>query len=266
MKEFNKQNGSKIKFKYLVIAIIFIGCFSVITSYITAKTLIPVLPEFTSTPMDVIKTNTPTILPTSNLYISPVATETPTQLQIPSVESKIPIIESNLLQNGGFENGLTGWTYLEKQMGLSVYEITGINGKGFCSNQYVQNAPEYLVQDYFIGLSQEIPSIDPTQAYFFSAWVKLNKAINIYVKIDYGRGLETAGMAMDLSELSRINRHNEGKTTNGWDFIHLEIPAHYFFNATKVIISFWHGAIPDPPQIVDSTFCVDDVVFGKIVK
>jgi hypothetical protein len=79
MRESDKQNGSKIKFKYVAVAVIFISCVSVITSCATIKTFAPTLPEFTLTPVDTTKTNTPTILPTSTLYISPTVAETPAQ-------------------------------------------------------------------------------------------------------------------------------------------------------------------------------------------
>jgi hypothetical protein len=84
------------------------------------------------------------------------------------------------------------------------------------------------------------------------------------MKLEYDNHLLAA---TDLSGgLSKANRYNEGKTTNGWGFIYFEMPAYYFNSATEVVVGFWHGPIPDPPQIVDSTFCVDNVVFGEIIK
>ncbi|MBI5294047.1 MAG: PD40 domain-containing protein [Chloroflexi bacterium] len=81
MRESDKQNGSKIIFRLVAIAIIFIGCVSVIASCVTVKTNTPALPEFTSKPVDIINTNTPRILlPTSTLYVSPTVAETPAQL------------------------------------------------------------------------------------------------------------------------------------------------------------------------------------------
>lgn len=80
MRESDKQSGAKIIFKSVAIAIIFIGCVSIITSCVTVKTFAPALPASTSTPVNIIKTNTPTILPTSTLYVSPTVAATPTQL------------------------------------------------------------------------------------------------------------------------------------------------------------------------------------------
>jgi hypothetical protein len=258
MSESDKQKGSKIKIRYVAIAIIFIGCISAITSYMTAKTFAPALTEFTLTPVDIVKTTTPTTLPAPTLYISPTVADAPTQLQL-------PIVESNLLRNGSFEDGLVGWNYSKQ---LTQYETTGISGKAFCSNQYVQLASGYpeTVQNSLIGFSQEFPPLDPTQTYFFSAWVKLNKAIDVFARIDFVDGSEIKGMmAIELSPFSRINHENNGKTTNGWVFIHTEIPAHYV-KSKVIVIGFWQGLILDPPQTVDSTFCVDDVVFGRIIK
>lgn len=133
MKEFDQQNGSKTKLKYIVIAIMLIVFFSVTTSYFTVKTVIPTPPTVISTPAYVMTTNTPKPLyvaqtePPSALYTSSI---TPTQLQMPE-------IETNLLKNSGFENGLLGWTYSNNLAGLYVYEIAGVNGKGFCSRQYL---------------------------------------------------------------------------------------------------------------------------------
>jgi len=130
------DNGSKIKLKYIVVAIIFIGFVSVTTSYFTVKTLAPTPPTFTSTPVYVMATNTPMPLPVTQtqpsptLYTLPSITPPPTQLQMPE-------IETNLLKNSGFENGLSGWTYSDNLAGLYVYETAGVNGKGFCSRQYL---------------------------------------------------------------------------------------------------------------------------------
>lgn len=261
MTESNKQNRSKVKFRYIA-AVVFIGFISATTSYITVKMLAPALPEITSAPIEIIDTGTPTISPSLTLDISSTVTATPTQ-------QHIPLVGSNLLQNGDFENGLEGWT-IENQKELFIYETTGISGKGICSRQYVLNvwSTSRLFPSELVSFSQEV-NIDPLiQSYFLSAWVKLNKAINIYIKIYYedsnSDSSDYGGIA--LTKLSQSNRQNNGSTTNGWFFIHYVIPIEPRVNINKVVISFFHGAIKDPPQNVDSTFCVDDIIFGEVIK
>lgn len=250
-----------MKFTYIVIAIVFVGCISAITSYITVKTIAPTLPKFTLTSVEIIKTSTQTILPTQTPDISPTATGTPTQ-------QYIPLIASNLLQNGDFENGLEGWKF-ENQKELFIYETTGVSGKAICSRQYAPNVwiTSKLFPSELSSFSQEI-NVDPLiQLYFLSAWVKLNKAINIYVKITYYEGSKNDDSGfIELTKYSQSNHQNNGNTTNGWFFSHHIIPIEPHINITKVVISFFHGSIKDPPENIDSTFCVDDIVFGKIVK
>ena len=57
----------------------------------------------------------------------------------------------------------------------------------------------------------------------------------------------------------------EGKTTSGWSFVYgvisISPPG-----TNRAQVGFWHGLINDPPKEVDSTFCIDDLVFGKTVK
>jgi hypothetical protein len=262
VKESDKQNGSKIKFRYIAIAIVFIGFISATTSYITIQMLAPALPKFTSTPIDIINTSTPTILPSSTLDISSTVTATPTEQYIPS-------ITSNLLQNGDFENGLDGWT-IGNQKELFTYETTGISGKGICSHRYLRDIwsmPKFF-PDESLSFSQEV-NINPLiDTYFLSAWVKLNTAINIYGKIYYvGSQLADPDYGgVEITKYSPSNRQNNGITTNGWAFKHYVIPIRPRINISKVVIRFYQGIIKDPPQNIDSTFCVDDIMFGEAEK
>jgi hypothetical protein len=262
MKEPDKQDGSKIQFGYFVVAVILIGFISATTSYITVKMLGPALPEFTSTPIEIINTSTPTILPSPTLDISSIVTATPTQ-------GHIPVIASNLIQNGDFENGLEGWK-TGNQKELFIYETTGVSGKGICSRQYAPNvwATSKVFPNALLSFSQEV-NIDPLiDTYFLSAWVKLNAAINIYATIDFvGSQLgDPDYSAMAITKISQSNRQNNGSTTNGWFFIHGILPIAPRINISKVVISFFHGAIKDPPQNIDSTFCIDDIMFGEVIK
>ena len=261
MKESDKQNGSKIKLKYIVVAIIFIGFISVTTSYFTVKTLVSTPPAFTSTPIEIINTSTPTILPLSTLDISSTVTGTPTQ-------QYIPIVESNLIQNGDFENGLEGWT-IGNQKELFIYETTGVSGKGICSRRYIPNvwSMPKVFPDELLSLSQEVNINTLIDTYFLSAWVKLNTAINIYIKIYYvGSQLANPDYGgVEITTYSQSNRQNNGITTNGWFFRHIIVSIKPRI-ISKVAISFYQGAIKDPPQNIDSTFCVDDVMFGEVVK
>jgi hypothetical protein len=267
MKESDKHNGSKIQFRYFAVAIIFIGFISATTSYITVKILTPALPkftstplEFTSTPIEIINTSTPTILPSSTLDTSSTITGTPTQ-------QYIPIVESNLLQNGDFENGLEGWT-IGNQKELFIYETTGVSGKGICSRRYIPNVWSMSkVPDESLSFSQEV-NINPLiDTYFLSAWVKLNTAINIYIKIQYvGSQLADPDYGgVEITKLTQSNRQNNGITTNGWFFRHIVVPIGPRA-VSKVVIGFYQGAIKDPPQSIDSTFCIDDIMFGEVIK
>lgn len=262
MKETDKHNGSKIQFGYFAVAVVFIGFISATTSYITVKMLAPALPEFTSTPIEIITTNTPTILPSSTLDISSTVTATPTQ-------QYIPIVASNLLQNGSFEDSLEGWT-IGNQKELFIYETTGVSGKGICSRRYIPDVwlTSKVFPDELLSFSQEV-NINPLiDTYFLSAWVKLNTAINIYAKIYYvGSQLADPDYGgVEITKYSQSNRQNNGITTNGWTFKHYVIPIRPRINISKVVISFYQGIIKDPPQNIDSTFCIDDIMFGEVVK
>ena len=57
----------------------------------------------------------------------------------------------------------------------------------------------------------------------------------------------------------------DGETTSGWVFIHGEISTIYP-SANRFIFGIWHGGIHPSPSNIDSTICVDDLMFGKIVK
>ena len=262
MRESDKQNGSKIKLKYIVVAIIFIGFVSVTTSYFTVKTLVPTLPTFTSTPVYVMATNTPKPLPVTQTQPSPtlytLPSITPTQLQMPE-------IETNLLKNSGFENGLSGWTYSDNLAGLYVYEIAGVNGKGFCSRQYLpyinhDDTMASYVKKEWAGFVQEVLVV-PNEKYFFSGWVKINKAINVFALARYYNGSEYLGWGL----ATRIGTLPDEKTTTGWVFIHGNVPI-YLPGTNRVVIGLWHGVINNGKNEVDSTICVDDLVFGKIIK
>jgi hypothetical protein len=250
MEESDKHNDSKIKFRYVAIAIVFIGCVSVITSYITVKTLVPALPKFTPTPFEIIKTNTPTISPTSTLYIFPTVTQTP-----------LPTTEPNLLQNGDFENGLAGWTYTDNSKeGITIFETIGVTGKSYCSRRYLLGNQIDLLKKEQVGFSQEVP-IDLTQSYFFSAKIKMYEGYNIFAEVRYYYDSKVSFGEFLNTKASE----NEG-TTNGWYLLQKTISAKIpgLPTANRAIVGFWH--IPTNRQIVgiiDSTFCIDDVVFRK---
>jgi hypothetical protein len=236
-------------------------CISIVTSSVVVKTLVPTLPTFTATP-------TSGILPTATLTLTqtPVV-ETPTRspASLPDaltpMKIEMPKIESNLLQNSGFEDDLSGWTYSDRVAGISVFETAGINGKAFCSRRYTAN--KELLEKESAAFVQEVP-IDPTQAYFFSGWVKLNRAIHVYAMARLYHFTKKEGWALATH---RIGILPDGETTDGWVLIHGEISMIPPGTGTnRVLFGLWHGLIYDAPNGVDSTICVDDLVFGRIIK
>jgi hypothetical protein len=260
------RNGKKDSQIRLVAIVITLSVFvSAITSSIVVKTIVPNLIVSTPVPVLTIATTTFTQSP-----VTPTPTQTidPSLFPLAPMRLEMPEIETNLLQNNGFENGLSGWTYSDNLAGISVYEIAGVNGKGFCSRQYLFGASGPGLSAGFLnkewaGFVQEIP-IDPTQTYFFSGWVKLNKATNVYAMAKFYNGSKEVGWGLATKSIGFLS--SEGETTNGWTFIsgeRLKIPSP---GTNRVLIGFWHGLINNPQDTVDSTFCVDDLVFGKIIK
>lgn len=77
MSESESGNDWKVKLKFIAIAVVVMVCLSIVTSFITFKTLVPALstPVFTATPVFVTATDTPIIIPTD----TPTFLPTPTQ-------------------------------------------------------------------------------------------------------------------------------------------------------------------------------------------
>jgi hypothetical protein len=256
MKESENRNNSQVKF---IASIVMLSiCISVVTSSIIIKTLVPVSEAPTSTPFS-------TIQPTFTLTLTQTSiTQTPTQSPsyskaLTPMQIQMPRIESNLLNNSGFEDGLSGWTVSDNVAGINVFETTGVNGKAFCSRRYTGN--QDFLEKEFVAFAQEV-SIDPTQAYFFSGWVKLNKAVHVYAMAQLYNWSENVGWALATQHIGTMP---DGETTNGWVFIHGEISMIYP-STNHFLFGLWHGLIHNAPNIVDSTICVDDLVLGKIIK
>ncbi|NOH02160.1 MAG: hypothetical protein HND47_09490 [Chloroflexi bacterium] len=264
MKESENQSNSKITLNHVFIAIVIFGCINVITLFFTARTPAPTLPDATSTPIYVTPSNTPLAVstnqpqPSATLFIFPSAT--------PILVRQMPEIENNLLKNNGFEDGLSNWVYLDKQAGFSVFEVKGVNGKGFCSRRYIPLTSDLddLVKNEWEGISQEV-LIDPNQSYFFSGWVKLNKAFSILAIAEFYSGSRYIGYAVFTLATQPTAVLPDGETTRGWVFIYGEVPT-IPPGTTRAFVGFRHGIINNPPKAVDSTFCIDDLVFGQIVK
>ncbi len=252
MKEVEDQTSPRIKFWHIVVIILFLGLISVITSYITVQTVVPTL----STPVSTLAT-LPSVKSSPSVF--PFATKSAVQLQTQQ-------IETNLLQNSGFENDLSGWIYSDNVAGLYVFETIGVNGKAFCSRQYLpygfgRDEMAEFIQKEWPGFVQEIP-IDPNETYFFSAWVRLNKAINVYAMVRYYNGSKDIGWGLASEPVGRLT---DGETSNGWFFVYREMPM-VPPGTNHARVGFWHGVKNNAPNEIDSTFCVDDLVFGKIVK
>ncbi len=256
MKESESRNNSQVKL--IAIIVVLTVCISVATSSIVVKTLVP-MPIPTSTPSSVIR-------PTFTLTLTQIPiVQTPTRLPydlpdaLTPMQIQMPQIESNLLQNSGFEDGLTGWSYSDNIARINVFETAGVNGRAFCSRRLTDR--EDFLQKEWAAFVQDVP-IDPTQSYFFSGWVKLNKAVHVYAMARLYNWSENLGW---VAATHRIGILPDGETTNGWVFIHGEIPRIYP-STNRFLFGLWHGLIYDAPNIIDSTICVDDLVFGKIVK
>jgi hypothetical protein len=206
-----------------------------------------VLPTVTWTP-------SPTPVPPTSTQLSASLPNAATPMYI-----DMPRIERNLLQNGGFEDGLSSWTYSNAVAGIHVFETSGVDGKAYCSHRYM---------DYDANLQKQIPAfvqelpIDPAGSYFYSGWVKLNKGIQIHASMQWSARFSEVGWAA-TTFVSGILPQVE--TPNGWVFIHGVLPP-FANRANRAVFGIWH----DPPYgargPVDGTICVDDLVFGKVVK
>jgi len=251
----DSENGNKLQAKLIASIVVISVCISIVTSSIVVKTLVPV----SATPTSAL---TSTIQPTFALTFTqtPVA-QTPTSYAnaLTPMQIQMPRIESNLLQNSGFENGLTGWTYSDNVAGINVFETDGVNGKAFCSRRYI-GSKDFLEKEW-AGFVQEVP-IDPNRAYFFSGWVKLNKAVHVYPMAQLYNGSKKVGWALATHHIGALP---DGETTNGWVFISGEIPI-IPPGTNRALFGVWHGLIYNASNIVDSTICVDDLVFGKVIK
>jgi hypothetical protein len=263
MKEAENKVNLNIRFRYVFGAIILIVCITVITSYVTVKTLGPTLSTSTPTPITL-----PTIQPLSTFYVLPSATFNPKQTQRSEFEEPLRKnmgfeIETNLLQNSSFENDLAGWTYMNDPEGIAIFETNGVNGKAFCSRRPVLAPQTDRLGKEWIGLAQEFP-LDPTQSYFFSAWIKLNEARNISVYAKFYSGTTEAAIQY-LGDFG----YTQPETSNGWFFIHhVADPSPITRTPNRIEIEVVHGKLdinPNAPPTF-STICIDDVFFGRIVK
>ena len=134
------EKGNNLQTRFMVAILLLTICVSVVTSIIV-KTLIPAPPARTPTPGS-------TILPTVTLTLTGTSAPTPIATSWANALTPMPIdmpqIERNLLQNSGFEDGLSSWTYSDelnrdKFAGIRVFETAGVNGKAFCSRRYEVN-------------------------------------------------------------------------------------------------------------------------------
>lgn len=257
MKESETRNNSQVKF--IAGIVLLTVCISIITSSIVVKTFVPTYSTSTSTPIPIIL-STVTLTTTQTPIVQTPSRTPDLHNALTPVQLEMPRIQSNLLQNSGFENGLSGWTYSDNVAGINIFETAGVNGKAFCSRRYVYKKD--LLEKEWEGFVQEV-AIEPNQAYFFSGWVKLNKAVNVYPMARLYNWSENVGWA--LATHGSIGRMPDGETTNGWVFMHGEIPA-LPLRINRAIFGFWHGLIYNAPNGIDSTICVDDLVFGKIIK
>lgn len=259
------ESKSNSRLKLIVSLFVLTVGVSIVTSSIVVKMLAPTLAVSPSTTIYTSASHTPTSLPTiqaqpsATLSILPSVTATLTQRRLPE-------IQSNLLQNSGFEDGLSHWVYLEKQTGFFTYEIEGVNGKAFCSRRYIPltSALDELVKNEWEGISQEV-LIDQNQSYFFSGWVKLNKAFSVLAIAEFYSGANYNGWALFTLVTQRTAVLPNGETTSGWFPIYGELPL-IPPGTDRAFVGFRHGIINNPPTAVDSTFCIDDLVFGQIVK
>jgi hypothetical protein len=263
IKETENRSNSQIK----LIASIFVLTIgvSIVTSLIVVKTLAPTLVRSTPAPVYATANHTPTSLPTLQPQSSATLALLPPATAV-LVQPQLPKIESNLLKNSGFEEGLSNWVYLDKQAGFFTYEIKGVNGKAFCSRRYIPLTSEMdeLVNNEWEGISQEV-LIDQNQSYFFSGWVKLNKAFSVLAIAEFYGGSDYRGYAVFTLATQPTAILPDGETTSGWFLIHGEIPI-IPPGTDRAFVGFRHGIINNPPRAVDSTFCIDDLIFGQIVK
>jgi hypothetical protein len=111
-----------------------------------------------------------------------------------------------------------------------------------------------------VGFAQEVP-IDLTQSYFFSAKIKMYNGYNVVGEVRYyydSKGSFGEFLNTKMSEITG--------TTDGWYLLQKTITAKIpgLPTANRAVVGFWH--FPTNEQIVgivDSTFCIDDVVFRK---
>ncbi len=240
-----KESRNNSQVKLIATLVVLSIVVSAVTSFIVVKALVPNVPMSTSFQGD-----SPAVQP-------PIISDT--------AQLRVPEIEANLLQNNGFENGLSGWEFTNNQAGITVFETTGINGKAYCSRRFLFGTETDLLNQELVGFAQEIP-LDPAYSYFFSAWVKLyNDTDALAQGLTYYESKPRITWNLNLPPQPE-------NTTKDWFYIESYLDAPVASGGlptwTSILIGLWHRSIQKATSegVVDSTFCVDDVVFGKIVK
>jgi hypothetical protein len=198
----------------------------------------------------------PSILPTDTPNARPINVTSVASL--PTSVSPISI-QSNLLQNSGFENinsnGLPiGWTYDQRhKAGLDTTSLSGYDGKAFCSRQ---NLTENDLMGW-VGFGQDIP-VKAGQAYGFGGWVYLQNVIAFHIHIEW---YTSNSQFIDWDQFT--NTYGDppnGYSSNGWIYIQgtKTVP----LNASILRLGLWHGVVNNMTNAFGSFFCADNLELG----
>ncbi len=138
----------------------------------------------TSEPLVIVVTGTPNIQPPEVINAAPtISSSSSSSISDPQANNPmeapadVTVISNNLVQNPGFESGIYsgGWEW-----GLPTVDIqNGYNSSSaLCSKQELQSNQNVG----WVGFHQNVP-VAGNQKYTLSAWVKLQNASQVHIKI-----------------------------------------------------------------------------------
>ncbi|MDP1624181.1 MAG: hypothetical protein Q8L64_00275 [bacterium] len=210
----------------------------------------------TETPSQVIQ---PTELPTNIPALPPTSISQPTiavviptnapQIIIPTASPvKVDVVGNNLVQNAGFESGMYsgGWEWGQPTVNIQSGHDSS---SSLCSKQELQanqNAG-------WVGFHQNVP-VSGNQKYTLSAWVKLQNASQVHIKILW--------FDSNFAEIS--NNFIMGGTDGTSDWSQHGGVATSPVNAVTARLIFWHGVKVGDINVPNSFMCIDDVFFATI--
>ncbi len=168
---------------------------------------------------------------------SPTLAPVPTESEISSQEQNIG---TNLINDGGFENGLGTWSYDSRHNVGIIYPSDGYLGSSVCSRQ---NLTEQDVMGW-VGIGRNV-NVESGRKYKYSAWVKAENVTQFNAHIEWGNPIEY-----------NIFQVMDG-TTDNWQLWEAEftVPSDVY----QIRLAFWHGVKDNQTNVSGGIICIDEV-------